>query len=167
MMKGKHVRIAGAQLQFQFRGKSGQKHLAALTDRRLARIVKQCRDLPGYPLFQSVDANGATRRIDSGDVNVYIRQFTGQDFTAKDFRTWAGTLLAARELDAVGPAASAAAAKREIVAAVKTVARHLGNRPAPCRKYYVRRSSTLMPTGRCSKRWRKGARNMLLMKVSE
>jgi DNA topoisomerase I len=136
-MKDRHVRIAGAKLQFQFRGKSGQKHLVALTDQRLARIVTQCRDLPGYELFQYVDANGATHQIDSGDVNAYIRQFTGQDFTAKDFRTWAGTLLAARELDAAGPVASDTAAKRAIVAAVKTVARQLGNRPATCRKYYV------------------------------
>ena len=136
-MKDKHVHIAGAQLQFRFRGKSGQEHLVALTDRRLAHIVKMCRDLPGYELFQYMDRNGATHRIDSGDVNTYIRQLTGHDFTAKDFRTWAGTLLAARELDAAGPAASATAAKRAIVAAVKTVARQLGNRPATCRKYYV------------------------------
>lgn len=136
-MKDQHVRIAGAQLQFHFRGKSGQEHFIALTDRRLARIVKQCRDLPGYELFQYVDRNGATHRIDSGDVNEYIRRVSGHDFTAKDFRTWAGTLLAARELEAAGPAASATAAKRTIVGAIKTAARHLGNRPATCRKYYV------------------------------
>ncbi len=136
-MKNRHVHIAGAQLQFQFRGKSSQKHLVALTDRRLARIVKQCRDLPGYELFQYVDANGATHRIDSGNVNQYIRRLTGHDFTAKDFRTWAGTLLAARELDAAGPSTAATASKRAIVSAVKTVARQLGNRPATCRKYYV------------------------------
>ncbi len=136
-MEDRHVRIAGARLQFQFRGKSGQDHAVALTDRRLARIVKQCRDLPGYELFQYLDAKGGTHRIDSGDVNAYVRRLTGHDFTAKDFRTWAGTLLAARELDAAGPAASATATKRAIVAAVKTVARQLGNRPATCRKYYV------------------------------
>jgi len=136
-MRDRHVRIAGAQLKFEFRGKSGQQHLVALTDARLARIVKQCRDLPGYELFQYVDADGATHRIGSGDVNDYIRRFTGEDFTAKDFRTWAGTILAARELDAAGPAANAAAAKRTIVAAVKTIARQLGNRPATCWKYYV------------------------------
>jgi DNA topoisomerase-1 len=136
-MKDEHVHIAGARLQFEFRGKSGQQHLIALSDRRLARIVKACRDLPGYELFQYVDSNGATHRIDSGDVNRYIRQLTGHDFTAKDFRTWAGTLLAARELDAAGPSTSVTAAKRAIVGAVKTVARQLGNRPATCRKYYV------------------------------
>lgn len=136
-MKDRHVRIAGAQLQFHFRGKSGQEHLVALTDKRLARIVKACRDLPGYELFQYLDAAGATHRIGSEDVNRYIRQVSGHDFTAKDFRTWAGTLLAARELDAAGPASSATAAKRTVVAAVKAVARQLGNRPATCRKYYV------------------------------
>jgi DNA topoisomerase-1 len=136
-MKDRHVHIAGAQLQFRFRGKSAQDQVIALTDRRLARIVKQCRDLPGYELFQYVDRDGAIHRIDSADVNEYIRRLTGHDFTAKDFRTWAGTLLAARELDAAGPAASAAAGKRAIVGAVKTVARQLGNRPATCRKYYV------------------------------
>jgi DNA topoisomerase I len=136
-MKDEHVCIAGAQLQFRFRGKSGQEHLIALTDRRLARIVKACRDLPGYELFQYVDRNGATHRIDSGDVNQYIRQLSGHDFTAKDFRTWAGTLLAARELDAAGSAASFAGVKRAIVSAVKAVARRLGNRPATCRKYYI------------------------------
>jgi DNA topoisomerase I len=136
-MKNRHVHIAGAQLQFQFRGKSRQQHLVALTDRRLARIVKQCRDLPGYELFQYMDPNGATHRIDSGDVNAYIRRLTGQDFTAKDFRTWAGTLLAVRELDAIGPTDSATATKKAIVGVVKTIARQLGNRPVTCRKYYV------------------------------
>lgn len=136
-MKDRHVRIHGAQVQFSFRGKSGQEHVIALTDRRLASIVKACRDLPGYELFQYVDAAGATHRIGSEDVNRYIRQVSGHDFTAKDFRTWAGTLLAARELDAAGPATSATAARRSIVGAIKTVARRLGNRPATCRKYYV------------------------------
>lgn len=136
-MKDRHVRIAGARLQFRFRGKSGQEHLIALTDKRLARIVKACRDLPGYELFQYLDEEGTTHRIDSGDVNRYIRQVSGHDFTAKDFRTWAGTLLAARELEAAGPAPSATAAKRVIAGAVKTVAKQLGNRPATCRKYYV------------------------------
>ncbi len=136
-MKNRHVRVKGAQVQFRFRGKSGQDHLVAFADRRLAGIVKQCRDLPGHELFQYVDTDGATHHIDSGDVNDYLKQLTGHDFTAKDFRTWAGTLLAAHELDAAGPAASDTAAKRAVAGAVKTVARQLGNRPATCRKYYV------------------------------
>jgi DNA topoisomerase-1 len=136
-MRDKHVQIAGARLMFRFRGKSGQDHSIELTDRRLARIVKQCRDLPGYELFQYVDEDGEIRVIDSADVNQYIREISGHDFTAKDFRTWAGTVLATRELTAEGPARNATAAKKPVVNAVKRVARRLGNRPATCRKYYV------------------------------
>jgi DNA topoisomerase-1 len=136
-MKDRHVRIAGAKLLFHFRGRSGQEHSIELTDRRLAGIVKQCRDLPGYELFQYVDGNGITCAVDSADVNQYIRDIAGRDFTAKDFRTRGGTVLAVRELCAAGPSKTANAAKRTIVSAVKSVARRLGNRPATCRKYYI------------------------------
>jgi DNA topoisomerase-1 len=136
-MKDRHVRIAGARLMFHFRGKSGLEHEVELTDQRLARIVRECRDLPGYELFQYVDQSGAICRIDSADVNQYIRDISGQDFTAKDFRTWAGTVLAACELYNEGPSRSAAAAKKTIAAAIKRVAAHLRNRPATCRKYYI------------------------------
>jgi DNA topoisomerase-1 len=136
-MRNRHVRIDGAKLLFRFHGKSGQEHSIELTDRRLARIVQQCRDLPGYELFHYVDPNGQVCAIDSGDVNDYIRKLSGQDFSAKDFRTWAGTVMAACELHAAGPATSETAAKRTIVAAVKRVAERLGNRPATCRKYYI------------------------------
>jgi DNA topoisomerase-1 len=136
-MRDRHVRIAGAKLQFRFRGKSGQEHTIALSDQRLARIVKSCQDLPGYELFQYVNEAGEICRVDSADVNRYIRDITGQDFSAKDFRTWAGTVLAARELHAGGPCRNASTGKRTIVAAVKSVARQLGNRPATCRKYYI------------------------------
>lgn len=136
-MKDKHVRIAGAKLMFHFRGKSGQDHTVEWSDQRLARIVKQCQELPGYELFQYVDERGVTGRVDSGDVNRYIRQITGQDFTAKDFRTWLGTVLAARELHSAGPCKNAREGKRTIVGAIKNVAKKLGNRPATCRKYYV------------------------------
>jgi DNA topoisomerase-1 len=136
-MKSRHVRIAGAKLLFQFRGKSGQNHSIELTDRRLARIVKQCQDLPGYELFQYVDENGLRCAVDSGDVNRYIRDIAKQDFTAKDFRTWAGSLLAANELCAIGASQNEQEGKRAIVNAVKSVARQLGNRPATCRKYYI------------------------------
>jgi DNA topoisomerase-1 len=122
---------------FHFRGKSGQEHLLQLTDRRLARIVKQCQELPGYDLFEYTDSEGNICSIDSADVNQYIRDASGADFTAKDFRTWAGTLLATQELYSAGLATSATAAKREVVAAVKSVAKSLGNRPATCRKYYI------------------------------
>ena len=136
-MRNRHVKIEGATLRFRFRGKSGQEHTIELTDRKLARILSQCMDLPGYELFEYLDENGEVRRIDSADVNAYLREITGQDFTAKDFRTWAGTVLAARELNAAGPAQSETAAKKAIVTAVKAVARQLGNRPATCRKYYI------------------------------
>jgi DNA topoisomerase-1 len=136
-MHDRHVRIAGPKVLFCFRGKSGQAHSIELNDERLARIVKQCRDLPGYEQFQYVNDSGERRLIGSEDVNRYIREITGHDFTAKDFRTWAGTLLAARELHAAGPCPNPSAGKRTIVGALKTVARQLGNRPATCRKYYV------------------------------
>jgi DNA topoisomerase-1 len=136
-MRDKHVRIAGAKLQFTFRGKSGQDHTIGLTDARLAHIVKRCQDLPGYELFQYVTPAGTIGRIDSADVNRYIKDLSGQDFTAKDFRTWAGTILAARELYSAGPCRNARTGKRVIVDAVKRVAKRLGNRPSTCRKYYV------------------------------
>jgi DNA topoisomerase-1 len=136
-MKNRHVRIAGAKLLFHFRGKSGQEHSIELTDRRLARIVKQCQDLPGYELFQYMDEKGLRCAIDSADVNQYIRDIAEQDFTAKDFRTWAGAALAVRELCAAGDCRNEQEGKKIIAGAVKSVARRLGNRPATCRKYYI------------------------------
>jgi DNA topoisomerase-1 len=136
-LRNKHVHIEGAKLMFRFRGKSGQEASIELTDRRLARILRQCQELPGYELFEYLDEAGQTCRIDSADVNQYIRELSGQHFTAKDFRTWSGTVVAARELHAIGPAQSDTAIKRNIVIATKRVARHLGNRPATCRKYYI------------------------------
>jgi DNA topoisomerase I len=108
-----------------------------MTDRRLARIVKQCQELPGYNLFEYVNPAGKVSSIDSGDVNRYIRQVAGDQFSAKDFRTWAGTLLAVRELSAIGPAKTTTAANKAIVQAVRGVAAGLGNRPAAARKYYI------------------------------
>ncbi|UBF23743.1 DNA topoisomerase IB [Kovacikia minuta CCNUW1] len=136
-LRDEHVEVKGAQMQFHFRGKSGIEHEIAITDKRLARIVKRCQDIPGQELFQYRDDNGEYQTISSGDVNDYLREITGQDFTAKDFRTWAGTVLAASELASIGPFTSQTAAKKNIVQAIKTVAVHLGNRPATCRKYYV------------------------------
>lgn len=136
-MRDRHVRIAGAKLLFRFRGKSGLEHNIELTDRRLARIVKQCQEVPGYELFQYVDESGDRHSVDSADVNRYIHDIAGQDFTAKDFRTWAGTVLAIRELHAAGPCPDPATGKKTVVAAIKSVARQLGNRPSTCRKYYI------------------------------
>jgi DNA topoisomerase-1 len=136
-LKGRHVQVRGARMLFRFRGKSGQEHRIELTDRRLANIVRQCRDLPGYQLFHYTGEDGAVHTIDSGDVNQYIREIASEEFTAKDFRTWAGTVLAVRELSATGPASSEREGKKVIVSAVRSVAAQLGNRPATCRKYYV------------------------------
>ena len=124
-------------MKFTFRGKSGVKHSVSLSDRRLARIIQQCQDLPGQELFQYVDAAGARQTVSSGDVNDYLREITGQDITAKDFRTWAGTMLAARELREAGPAASRKEAEKNIVRAIDAVAERLGNTRTVCRKYYV------------------------------
>src|SRR5204862_1075853 len=98
-MRDEHAKIAGSKLRFEFRGKSGIEHAVDLEDRRLARVVKACRDLPGYELFQYVD-DGKRHAVDSADVNEYLRSISGEDFTAKDFRTWAGTVLAAKALAA-------------------------------------------------------------------
>jgi len=136
-LKNHHVQIAGAKLRFQFRGKSGQHHSIELTDRRLAGIVKRCQDLPGYELFEYQGRDGKIRAIESSDVNNYIRQTAGSEFTAKDFRTWAGTILAIRALGAAGPGRNQRETKKVVINAVKSVAAQLGNRPATCRKYYV------------------------------
>jgi len=132
-----HVDIQGSTLRFEFRGKSGQDHSVEIQDRRLARVVKQCRDIPGQTLFQYLDGDGARQSIRSEDVNAYLREITGQDFTAKDFRTWGGTVLALSALLEIGACASEKDANRAVVEMVKQVSSNLGNRPAICRKYYV------------------------------
>jgi DNA topoisomerase-1 len=136
-MRDRHVEVDGATLRFEFRGKSGIRHSVDLHDRRLARIVKRCRDLPGYELFQYLDDAGQRQTIDSADVNDYLRAISGEDFTAKDFRTWAGTVLAALALQEFESFDSQAQAKRNIVGAIQNVAERLGNTPAICRKSYV------------------------------
>ncbi len=136
-MRNRHVRMSGSTLRFDFKGKSGLRHMIELTDPKLARVIRQCQELPGYRLFQYVDEDGSICSVGSEDVNEYLRRITGQEFTAKDFRTWAGTVLAARELVAVGRARTERESKSNIVAAIKGVARRLGNRPATCRKYYI------------------------------
>ncbi|HVY04425.1 MAG TPA: DNA topoisomerase IB [Burkholderiales bacterium] len=136
-LRDKHVRIDGARLEFAFRGKSGVKHSINLTDRRLAAIVRRSRDLPGYELFQYLDADGERRSVDSEDVNEYLRGISGQGYTAKDFRTWAGTLLAALALREFEKFDSQAQAKKNLVRAIESVAAKLGNTPAICRKCYV------------------------------
>jgi DNA topoisomerase-1 len=131
------VRIDGATLRFRFRGKSGVQHTVELTDRRLARIVRRMRELPGEELFGYLDEAGGTRPIESGDVNEYLKESAGEAFTSKDFRTWAGTLLCARELRKLAPPASEAEGRRHLAQAVASVARALGNTKAVCRKCYI------------------------------
>jgi DNA topoisomerase-1 len=136
-MRDGHVDIEGSKLRFEFRGKSGQEHSVELRDRRLARIVQQCRDLPGQTLFQYLDENGERQKVSSEDVNAYLRETTGEDFSAKDFRTWGGTVLALSALLEAGCAETEKEANKVVVDAIKRVASELGNRPAICRKFYV------------------------------
>jgi DNA topoisomerase I len=133
----RHVQVAGPTMQFQFRGKSGKYHTVRINDRRLATIVKRCQDLPGYELFQYIDFEGQHQTIDAADVNAYLRLITGEDFTAKDVRTWAGTVLTACALWAYGAAPSQTQAQQNIVQALDAVAQRLGNTRAVCRKCYV------------------------------
>jgi DNA topoisomerase-1 len=133
----KHVKIEGSKMRFKFRGKSGQAQDIELQDPRLSKIVKRCRDIPGWELFQYFDESGESCRITSTDVNSYIREITGEDFTAKDFRTWGGTGWAALVFEELGPAENATEAKKRVVEAIKSVSSKLGNRPATCKKYYV------------------------------
>src|SRR5688500_13497648 len=136
-LRNAHVNVEGPVVRFRFRGKSGKDHVVKVRDRRLAAIVAECRALPGPSLFQYRDARGRRRGVDSDDVNAYLRQITGRDFTAKDFRTWAGTVLAAVALEKRGAPATKAQAKRDVVAAVCAVAERLGNTPSIARKSYV------------------------------
>ena len=122
---------------FEFVGKSGKPHRVSVRDRRLARIVKQCEQLPGQHLFQYLGEDGLPHALESGDVNSYLREVAGQDYTAKDFRTWGGSVLAVRVLTALGPAGSAKEEEQHIRQAVKEVAQQLGNTTTVCRRYYV------------------------------
>jgi DNA topoisomerase-1 len=132
-----HVRVRGGTLRFAFRGKSGKRHAIDVTDRRLAAIVKRCRDLPGQVLFQYVGEDGTKQSVTSADVNAYLKEVTGEDFTAKDFRTWSGTVLAATALRELGPCRSASQASKQVLQAIEAVAGVLGNTRAVCRKSYI------------------------------
>jgi DNA topoisomerase-1 len=136
-MKDQHVKISGDSLLFSFKGKKGVSHKISLRNRKLARIVKQCREIPGKELFQYYDPEGKRHSIDSGMVNRYIHECTGDEFTAKDFRTWAGSLNALRAFYELGTAATEAEKKRKVVAALDYVSKQLGNTRTVCKKYYV------------------------------
>jgi DNA topoisomerase-1 len=136
-LKDRHAEVNGSQVEFRFRGKGGAEHRTGVNDRRLAAIVKRCQELPGQELFQYVGENGRIQNVDSNDVNDYLRVITGEDITAKDFRTWAGTVAAAWALEEFEEFDSEAQAKRNIVRAIEQVAKRLGNTPAVCRAAYV------------------------------
>jgi DNA topoisomerase-1 len=136
-LKDKHVSIEGSNLQFSFKGKKGIFHNVSLRNKRLACIVKECREIPGKELFQYYDRAGVRHPIDSGMVNGYIQHVTGFEFTAKDFRTWAGSLHFLREIKAMGEVERAAEVKRNILRALDAVSKKLGNTRTVCRKYYV------------------------------
>jgi DNA topoisomerase I len=136
-MRNRHVDINGSKVKFQFRGKSGKQHSISIHDRRLAKIVARCRDLPGQDLFIYQDENGQMVDITSTDVNEYLKEIAGEEFTAKDFRTWAGTKLAAIALQEFERFESGTEAKKNVVAAIEAVSKLLGNTPAICRKCYV------------------------------
>jgi len=136
-LRRRHVAVSGGELRFRFRGKSRKEHDFGIRDRRLSRIVRRCQELPGQELFRYVDGRGRTRGVGSADVNDYLRAVSGRDFTAKDFRTWAGTVRAAWALNALEPFTSQRQAKRNLTRAVASVAARLGNTPAVCRRCYI------------------------------
>ena len=132
-MRKKHIDLNGSDVRFRFTGKSGKSWDLTITDRRIANVVRRCSDLPGYELFKYEDDSGTLVDVTSSDVNAYLREISGTEFTAKDFRTWAGTVLAAMEMDALPAADSATEAKHQVVQVIDSVAQQLGNTPAICR----------------------------------
>ena len=136
-LRDRHVDVNGTELKFRFKGKSGKEWRLSLKDRRIAKVVKASQDLPGQHLFQYVDENGERREVGSGDVNLYLREVSGADITAKDFRTWGGTVLAALALAEYEKVDSKAAARKNVRAAIEAVASRLGNTPTICRKCYI------------------------------
>ncbi len=136
-LENRHVDVEGQTVHFHFTGKSGVEHAIDLKDKRLARIIQRLHDLPGQEIFQYVDGDGHRHEVGSGDVNAYLHEIAGEEFTAKDFRTWAGTVLASLALVEFEAFGSQSQAKKNVSAAIKTVAGRLGNTPAVCRKCYV------------------------------
>ena len=159
-LRSRHVQVDGASLRFSFRGKSGVQHALSIVDRRIARVVQRCQDLPGQELFQYIDGSGKRLAITSDDVNEYLRKISGRDTTAKDFRTWGGTMVAGVALREVSPADSKTEAVRNINRAVDVVSERLGNTRAVCRKHYVHpalldaylESRTAGPSGKLPRR---------------
>lgn len=136
-LKDQHVKIAGDNVRFRFKGKKGVVHTVTISSRRQARIIRQCKEIPGKELFRYYDAEGNVHAVDSGQVNAYIKAITGEDFTAKDFRTWAGTLNALQAFGKSGEAGTVAAKKQKILEMLDYVSSRLGNTRAVCKKYYI------------------------------
>jgi DNA topoisomerase-1 len=136
-LRNGHARVRAATAVFEFRGKSGKTHKTGFRDRRLARVIRACQELPGQRLFEYVDDEGEARAVESSDVNDYLREAMGEDFSAKDFRTWAGTVAAARALALAPASAGPAEARRHAATCIKAVAAVLGNTAAVCRKAYI------------------------------
>ncbi|HEY3134017.1 MAG TPA: hypothetical protein VGJ47_05250 [Gemmatimonadaceae bacterium] len=136
-LRRRHVAVVGSEMRFEFKGKSGIQHAVSVADKRIARIIQRCQELRGEELFKYLDDDGKRQEVDAEDVNAYLQEITGRDVTAKDFRTWAGTMLAAEALRAIGPAKSKREAEKNIVAAVDVTAKRLGNTRSVCRKYYI------------------------------
>jgi DNA topoisomerase-1 len=136
-MRRKHVDVSGDTVSFEFKGKSGKFHAVSIEHPKVARTIKKLEALPGYELFQYIDAEGNRRTVDSGEINEFLKKITGEEITAKDFRTWGGTVYAAENLYNEGPFTSKTEAKQKISSAVKSVSKHLGNTTAVCRAYYI------------------------------
>ena len=136
-LRRRHVAVVGSEMRFEFKGKSGIQHAVSVTDKRIARIIQRCQELRGEELFKYLDDEGKRQEVDAEDVNAYLQRITGREVTAKDFRTWAGTMLAAEALRAIGPANTKKEAERNIVSAVDMTAKRLGNTRSVCRKYYI------------------------------
>ncbi len=136
-LRSRHVAVRGNKLRFQFRGKSGVEHDIDVDDARVAKVVKKLQELPGQEVFQYLDEEGERHHITSDDVNTYLHEITGEEFTAKDFRTWAGTVMAAIALQGQEAFENKSQAKKNVKEAIKAVAKILGNTPTVCRKCYV------------------------------
>jgi len=164
-MRNRHVRVRGRHIAFDFVGKGGKKHRIALDDDRLAAVVRRCQDLPGQELFQYVDEDGELQRVTSDTVNAYVREISGMDFTAKDFRTWAGTVIALGALREAGPCDTDTAGKRAVIDALDAAASALGNTRAICRASYVHPAVTeayqarTLFTAACEARRQRGVRH--------
>ena len=136
-MRDDHVEVEGSNVEFHFRGKSGKEHTIDVKDRQLAKIIKRAQSLPGHELFQYYDEHQHLHTVESDHVNAYLHQITGQEFTAKDFRTWSGTVTATCALEDLGPYETQTQAKKNVVRAIEAASKHLGNTPAICRKSYI------------------------------